>query len=564
LILAVRLVRPFSTTTCMICMGFSTRHLISWLALSLLSWATLSAETVNDAGNPHPALARIQKAETLRYSHPDSSLKMMAESMDNLLATGDTLTVVQALRTSANIYGNLANYKDAYDDLWKALLLSDEAGLDREKALVYIDIGRHYSFYKRRDKALEYFHISLDINKALLKEGKISHGKLVESYYAFCSTYRELDEFDLARTYLDSCMQVFEEGGSEIDMTYLQFELACILNAEKKYPEAIQIFEKVESWFEENEPSYLVLFYTYLGDAQMELGQFELSERNYKKGLDISAAYNMHIDFSPLIHEKLSALYLKQGDYRLAYERLETAKALDEAFFDSRSANNRSLLEIQDAFRREREAQQEIIRQQKLEQLEREEDVWFLERVILMVSLLFIVSLGFLFFKYMRSRYMAEKQLLQKQKELELKKANEVLEIKNKELAASALKLIEKDESLAMLKGKIKEASGAVDVNELKKVVRSISVSNHRNWEEFEARFVSINQSFYSQLQEKFPQLSQRDLKLCALIKLNFSSKEMAKLLGISVESAHTSRYRLRKKLNLKREVNLTEFIASI
>ncbi len=89
-------------------------------------------------------------------------------------------------------------------------------------------------------------------------------------------------------------------------------------------------------------------------------------------------------------------------------------------------------------------------------------------------------------------------------------------------------------------------------------------MSNHRNWEEFEARFVSINQSFYRRLQEKFPQLSQRDLKLCALIKLNFSSKEMAKLLGISVESAHTSRYRLRKKLNLTREVNLTEFIASV
>ena len=129
-------------------------------------------------------------------------------------------------------------------------------------------------------------------------------------------------------------------------------------------------------------------------------------------------------------------------------------------------------------------------------------------------------------------------------------------------MAASALKLIEKDENLSLLKNKIKEADGNVDVRELKKIVKSISISNDRNWEEFETRFVAVNESFYQRLQEKFPKLTQRDLKLCALIKLNFSSKEMAKLLGISIESAHTSRYRLRKKLNLSRDVNLTEFIA--
>ncbi|MEM6380985.1 MAG: helix-turn-helix transcriptional regulator, partial [Bacteroidota bacterium] len=67
---------------------------------------------------------------------------------------------------------------------------------------------------------------------------------------------------------------------------------------------------------------------------------------------------------------------------------------------------------------------------------------------------------------------------------------------------------------------------------------------------------------FYRHLKEKFPKLTQGDLKLCALIKLNFSSKDVAKLMGISVESVHTTRYRLRKKLGLQREDNLTEYIA--
>ena len=91
-----------------------------------------------------------------------------------------------------------------------------------------------------------------------------------------------------------------------------------------------------------------------------------------------------------------------------------------------------------------------------------------------------------------------------------------------------------------------------------------MSAGNDQNWEEFEARFISVNKGFYERLKAKYPKLTQGDLKLCALIKLNFSSKDMARLMGISVESVHTTRYRLRKKLGLNREDNLTEFITSI
>ena len=206
-----------------------------------------------------------------------------------------------------------------------------------------------------------------------------------------------------------------------------------------------------------------------------------------------------------------------------------------------------------------------MIQEQRLKtQLEHEEDIWFWQRVILVVSLGFLILIGILYFSYLRANYKAEKQILKKQQELEIQKANEVLELKNKELATSALKLIEKDEHLSLLKDKIKTANGEVNVKELKQIMKSISISNARNWEEFEARFVAVNKSFYETLTTQYPNLTAGDLKLCALIKLNFSSKEMAQLLGISVESTHTFRYRLRKKLNLTREVNLTEFIGGI
>ncbi|MEM8524111.1 MAG: hypothetical protein AAGG68_05695, partial [Bacteroidota bacterium] len=126
------------------------------------------------------------------------------------------------------------------------------------------------------------------------------------------------------------------------------------------------------------------------------------------------------------------------------------------------------------------------------------------------------------------------------------------------------LKLIEKDELLATLKEKLSKGNGDLKASELKKIVRSISHSNAQNWEDFEARFISVNKNFYEKLTAQYPKLSRGDQKLCALVKLNLSSKEMAKLLGISIESVHTNRYRLRKKLGLTREVSLTEFVAKL
>ena len=95
-------------------------------------------------------------------------------------------------------------------------------------------------------------------------------------------------------------------------------------------------------------------------------------------------------------------------------------------------------------------------------------------------------------------------------------------------------------------------------------ISNSITISNVRSWQEFRLRFASVNNKFYKKLTTQCPNLSQRDQKICALIKLNLTSKKMAGLLGISVESVHTIRYRLKKKLNLDKDTSLEDFIASI
>ncbi|SHF84371.1 DNA-binding transcriptional regulator, CsgD family [Arenibacter palladensis] len=509
--------------------------------------------------------ATLSNAKKIRYQNPEKALIVLQEVHDQALVYGDTLLAINALLEMPYIYGQQVNYAKSYDTLWHALFLADDIGNEVLRAKIYGYLGRLSSFFKRKDEAFNYLNTSLKIKKNLVENGILPNSSLVEDYYLICATYRELDDPKMANIYLDSCFTVFNTGRvSQLNKQYLDFEKAFILSKEDKNNEALLIMQNIEPWFKENRPSYLVLVYTYWGDILSSLGRSKEGEQKYIEALEISSKYNSHIDFSPLIYERLSCLYLDKGNFEKAYENLNMAKVLDAQFFDSRSEINRPLLEIKDQFRLEQERQLKIIQQQRLEQLEQADKISFLQRTILLVGIIFLIIVGLIYVKYLRSKHKAEKELIRRNKELEIKKAKELLELKNKELATSALQLVEKDELFGELKDKIKGNQGKVDEKELNSFIRSISVSSVSNWQEFKLRFTDVNESFYQNLTANYPQLTQSDHRICALIKLNLSSKDMARLLGISVESVHTTRYRLRKKMGLPRSANLEDFIAEL
>ncbi|MEN0050964.1 MAG: hypothetical protein AAF806_28120 [Bacteroidota bacterium] len=506
----------------------------------------------------------VEKARKIRYQNPKEAIALLQANYEERLIEKDTAAAVQMLLEVATIYGHQAKYKEAYDQLWHALFLSDAAEIDSLKSDVLLDIGKYYSFYKRKDKALTYFERALAIKKNLVNQGDLTPARLVEHYYIYCSTFRDFNEPELGQNYLDSCFLHYDSTLSKPHLSFLQFEQAYLLSKNQKYQEALELFETIVPWMKQNKPSYQVLLYTYMGDNFMEMKHYEESIKYYEMALDISALYNGHIDFTPLIHQNLSVALKHQQKYAEAYEQLELANQLSDKFFDSRSLNNAPLLEIQDAYREQQKKQEHLLQQQKLAQLEQEERVFWLQRILLIGCLCFLLLFGYLYLKYVRSKHKAEKGLLQKKRELEVQKANEIVELKNKELTTSTLKLIEKDEALRALQERLEKGSTKVDFQEIRKTVNSIVGDNASNWKVFEARFVDVNKDFYKRLKKQFPNLTQNDQKLCALVKLDFSSKDIASLLGISVESVHTTRYRLRKKLKLSRDINLKEFIAGI
>ncbi|MBL4676541.1 MAG: transcriptional regulator, partial [Mucilaginibacter sp.] len=101
---------------------------------------------------------------------------------------------------------------------------------------------------------------------------------------------------------------------------------------------------------------------------------------------------------------------------------------------------------------------------------------------------------------------------------------------------------------------------------QLKKIHKVIDegMNDNRDWNIFENSFNEAHENFFKKLKQDHPDLVPNDLKLCAYLRMNMSSKEMASLLNISLRGVEIRRYRLRKKLNLEHDKNLTEFLIEL
>ena len=504
---------------------------------------------------------RLSEARKIRLENPESAIQALNTLFTEAIEKKDTAFSIRVLTNLATSYGNMANYRESYNNLWKALFLADQAHLDSLKVYLYQRIGRYYAFYKRGKKARHFLDQALDLNKSLVEKGQMASATLTHRYMALSSTYMELGDFSLAQIYWDSSFLFYEKGiRSGLRLPFIKMNQAFIYCKTNRSQEAIEIIEPLIPWFEKELPTYLVLIYSHLGDAYGNIKMESKSEWCYLKALSISEKLHSHLDFSVLVHEKLANLYYEKQHYQKAFEKLKHVQYLDKRFFDSRSEYNHSLLEIQDQFRNAMEAQEQLLKEKRIAQLEHENRVKFLRNIIFSVLTLSSLLFGVLFFYYLRNKHRVEKQLIQ----LEIKTKQELLEMKNRELATFALKLVEKDKFLEELKTKITEKKNNTSYQEITHLIKTATNSNGNKWRAFESQFVAVNNGFFEELRNKYPSLTQGEKRLCALIKLKLTSKEIAGLMGISVESVHKSRYRLRKKLQLEKGIDLTDFIGTI
>ena len=200
------------------------------------------------------------------------------------------------------------------------------------------------------------------------------------------------------------------------------------------------------------------------------------------------------------------------------------------------------------------------------------------------LAIIFYVILGIiggLFIHSAYRKYYKRRQNLliaENERQIELTKAQnekEIIKIKNEqlrsefknksnELAASTLSIIRKNELLTKVKEEL--VTNSVNQDIVKPIIEIIDRNLKKNddWELFKEAFNNADRKFLKKLKKAHPKLTPNDIRLCAYLRLNLSSKEIAPLLSISPRSVEIKRYRLRKKMNLSHDDNLTNYILKL
>ncbi len=171
-----------------------------------------------------------------------------------------------------------------------------------------------------------------------------------------------------------------------------------------------------------------------------------------------------------------------------------------------------------------------------------------------------------------KQEQLRQEAILHEQKLVKIRNEQLKSELSNKsrELASTALNIVNKNELLQNIShevNKLQDAEGnRLPERQLKKIQKIIldGMSPQTDWELFENSFNETNANYFKKLKEDYPELTPNDMKLCAYLRMNMSSKEIASLLNITVRGVELRRYRLRKKLNMDPDKNLVEFFMEI
>lgn len=204
---------------------------------------------------------------------------------------------------------------------------------------------------------------------------------------------------------------------------------------------------------------------------------------------------------------------------------------------------------------------------------------WYLSNTSIVIYVILTILLFILLNWFYKRYYKKQQQLaldrtkkdmelkaLESEKQIvELNNANlkQDIDARNRELAVSTMNMVNKNKTLNAIKSALLKADKIEDINRIISLVDK-TIENEEDWNFFEEAFNHADKDFFRKVKEKHPSLTANDLKLCVYLRLNMSSKEIAPLLNISSRSVEIKRYRLRKKLDLSRDINLNDYFINL
>ncbi|MEM6515590.1 MAG: tetratricopeptide repeat protein [Bacteroidota bacterium] len=510
--------------------------------------------------------------------------------------TGNDIQAAVIRQNIALLDVQSGNQKEAVENLKRNVTVFTKAKDSTKLGTTYLLLGQSASFSGFYTIALKNYYKALDIHE---KQG--NNYRMAEDLQSIATIYQEQNEVDQAIETLERSHELFILEEKKQAQAQIQTILANLYTSKKDFDRAEKSINN--AFILSKDIGYdngTSRAHRAMGQLKIGQGQYEEAIVHYKESLDFQNERDIY-DISS-IKRKLGEAYVGNGQYKLGLRYLDEsialsdsmnyATVLENAYFQKFIAleklnKHQAALEYYKMAKKISDSSFSIEKQNKIEELKtiyetekkeaaitlKDEEIKTLSTQaendkltktiygIGMFSFLAIAGLTFFGFK----------QRLKKNK-IERDRKEEIfrqeIEFKKKELASQTLHLVQKNTFITELKEnleKIREAPQRfkTEIHRLLLLLKKQNASD-KDWEVFKSYFSEVHDNFDQKIKSISTDITEKEIRLSAFLRMNLSTKEIASMLNVLPESVTKSKYRLKKKLNLTKDDDLTQFLNTL
>lgn len=528
-------------------------------------------------------------------SSPDSSLFYTHKAFGLAKKYNNYEYIAKCENLLAVVYTNTGNYNKAIEHYIHSIKIFEKLNNVNGLIMTFTNLGTLNRLQKRYDKAFEYYLKAFNISKKFTN--KIDKNLIPQIYANIGILFDDLKKYDKAIKFYNKALSIYKMTGDKGGIAYCYNSTAISYinlrnidksqyNTTETYLKANQLYLKALNLFEEINNQYgMATVLVNLSNSNIKLKNYKQAIIYSHKTLEIAQKTGA-LTTQSVAYENLSISYDSINDSPKAYYYYKLFKQIDDSLFNIEKKKQINELQLKyESSKKEKEINDKNTRIIVLEQIKKTDK---LKKNILTGGIISVLILSFIYIKGLKRRIKLNRQLfenkkllnekeleneklksLQLQKELELRESeimykNKEIEYKNKELVNFALSIAEKNELLEEIKDTLINNKEPAMSSKTIQIISRNQINLDEERRELHSKIELINQSFYMKLHEILPEITNTEEKLCALIRLKLSSKQIALTLNITPQSVDVYKNRLRKKFNLNKHVNLNDFLNSL
>lgn len=487
----------------------------------------------------------------------DSARFYIHQAGDLFIEEGDSSRLASVFQGLGGIEQEKGNYQTALQNFLKASVLFAQNKDSIRLATSYVDIGDSYDLMEEFESAIQYYKKSYQIAQSLNDQRSVA---IVLTKWG--DTFTSLLKYDSAVLLLEKSIVLSKQLQSPTLLTEAVSSLALCYYEQGNYEKAYPLFQEALQMSIDSDFNLLTAAnYINLGWVLYHQNQLTRAENNVNQGLIIARNTQTKENIKSAL-ELLSLIKEKQGNFKAALDYQKQFKLLNDSIYNiSKSDRIAELQTLYETEKKENEIAQQkeeiiILNQKaKIEELKSN----FLFTGLIASLIIFALIVYGVYQKLKRAKLVQAQEKQNYETELNHSK---------KQLTTHTLHLVQKNELLSELQSKITDIKQqSVDhkkeLNRLLQLIKNDHQADN-DWENFKMYFEQVHEDFDVKLRERINDLTNNEMRLAALMKMNLSTKEIATILNISPDSVNKARYRLRKKLNLSGDDSLHSFLLAL